>query len=112
MAELKRRGLVWLDSVTSPQTVGLSLARAAGVPHAGRAVFLDNVPERAAVDRQLANLEAAARRNGVAIGIGHPKDATIQGLRAWLPSLARKGITLVPVSALMRVETTTVARRP
>lgn len=100
MGELKRRGLLWLDSVTSSDTVGLTLARMAGVPHAGRSVFLDHVPERAAVNRQLARLEQEARTHGLAVGIGHPKDATIAALKAWLPTLAAKGIALVPVSAI------------
>jgi polysaccharide deacetylase 2 family uncharacterized protein YibQ len=111
MGELRKRGLLWLDSVTSPKTVGLALATAAGVPRAGRSVFLDNVPDTKAVMAQLAKLEAAARENGSAIGIGHPKDATISALRAWLPTLARKGITLVPLTALTETGNQTLAGR-
>ncbi|WP_313412577.1 divergent polysaccharide deacetylase family protein, partial [Rhodospirillum rubrum] len=101
MGELKKRGLLWLDSMTSANSVGLTLAEMAGVPHIGRTVFLDNLNDQAAVARQLAKLEAAARQHGVAVGIGHPRDGTIGALSVWLPALAAKGITLVPISALV-----------
>ncbi len=109
MAELKRRGLMWLDSVTSAQSVGLAVADNAGVPHVGRNVFLDNTPEEGAVMRQLKELESVAREHGTAVGIGHPKDATIAALRKWLPTLAKKGFTLVPISALAQPRSAAVA---
>ena len=43
MAELKRRGLLFLDSRTTGATVGPALAREYEVPLAQRNVFLDNV---------------------------------------------------------------------
>ncbi|WP_413203489.1 divergent polysaccharide deacetylase family protein [Rhodospirillum sp. A1_3_36] len=102
MGELKKRGLLWLDSMTAANSVGLPVAAMAQVPRVGRNVFLDNVPEKDAVLRQLAKLEETAKAHGMAVGIGHPKDATIAALRVWLPSLRRKGITLVPISSLVK----------
>ncbi|MCF8483451.1 MAG: divergent polysaccharide deacetylase family protein [Rhodospirillum sp.] len=101
MGELRKRGLLWLDSMTAANSVGLPIAAMADVPRVGRNVFLDNLPDKAAVLRQLARLEEAAKAHGMAVGIGHPKDATIAALRVWLPSLRRKGITLVPISTLV-----------
>ncbi|WP_338126230.1 divergent polysaccharide deacetylase family protein [Rhodospirillum rubrum] len=109
MGELKKRGLLWLDSMTSANSVGLALAEMAGVPHIGRTVFLDNLNDQAAVARQLAKLEAAARQHGVAVGIGHPRDGTIGALSVWLPALAAKGITLVPISALVTAKNAELA---
>jgi uncharacterized protein len=43
-----------------------------------------------------------ARQHGSAIAIGHPHDATIAALKAWLPLLGEKGFVLVPVSAVVR----------
>jgi uncharacterized protein len=102
MAELKRRGLLFLDSRTTAASAGTREAAAAGVPYAARDVFLDDVPSRPAIDRQLALAERVARRNGSAIAIGHGHDPTIAALRAWLPSLRRKGLVLVPLSAVVR----------
>jgi len=100
-AELKARGLLFLDSRTTAGTRAYDRARAAGVPAAARGVFLDRVPSAEAVARSLAELEVRARKHGQAIAIGHPHDVTLDALEAWLPTLAAKGLQLAPVSALV-----------
>ncbi|HEX6143041.1 MAG TPA: divergent polysaccharide deacetylase family protein [Geminicoccaceae bacterium] len=105
MDELRRRDLLFLDSKTTSFSVGIGAARDAGVPHAQRDVFLDNDPEYGAVLRQLRATEAVARRNGFAIAIGHPNDATIAALRRWLPELPGRGFALVPVSTIVALRT-------
>jgi polysaccharide deacetylase 2 family uncharacterized protein YibQ len=101
MAALRERGLFFLDSRTTPHSVGLAQAEAAGVPHAGRDIFLDDDMAAPAVAGELAKTEAVARRNGVAIAIGHPHEATIAELRRWLPLVAGRGFRLVPMSAVI-----------
>jgi polysaccharide deacetylase 2 family uncharacterized protein YibQ len=101
MEVLRERGLIFLDSRTTGATVGPRLAHEAGVPLAQRNVFLDNTNEPGAVRAQLAELERIARRHGFAVAIGHPRDATIQVLAEWLPTLNAKGLVLVPLSALI-----------
>jgi polysaccharide deacetylase 2 family uncharacterized protein YibQ len=102
IAELKARGLLFLDSRTTAATVGFSLARAEGVPTAARDVFLDNEASGPAIARQLREVEAVARRRGSAIAIGHPHDATLAALAPWLAGLAKRDLVLVPVSAIVR----------
>jgi uncharacterized protein len=109
MAELRRRGLLFLDSKTTATSAGMREAAANGVPHAARDVFLDDDPIRAAIDRQLARVERVARHSGSAIAIGHGHDPTIAALRSWLPTLREKGFALVPLSALVRRRMTTAA---
>jgi uncharacterized protein len=82
MAELKARGLLWLDSKTIGDTAGPAAAKAVGVPYVERDVFLDNVKTVDAVTAQLEQLAATANAHGSAIGIGHPNDATIAALRS------------------------------
>ncbi len=101
MAVLKRRGLLFLDSRTTAETVAVSLAREMGVAHLSRDLFLDHGrPGRAAVEENLAALEALARQRGAAVAIGHPNAVTLAALAAWLPGLAARGIALAPVSAV------------
>ncbi len=100
LEELGRRGLMFLDSRTTPRTVSRSLARRFGVPFAERNIFLDNVNDVAAVRARLIELEDLARRRGSAIAIGHPRDATLEALARWLPLAKARGFLLVPVSAL------------
>jgi len=102
IAELRARGLLFLDSRTTAKSVGFRLAAADGVPCAARDVFLDDDLAPAAIARQLAEVEAVVRRRGSAIAIGHAHDTTLAALRTWLPSLAGKGFDLVPLTAVVR----------
>ncbi len=101
MRELAGRGLMFLDSVTTGKSVAAEVARQAGVPFAARQVFLDNTQTEASIRAQLDEVEQIARRHGSAIAIGHPHDATIAALSAWLPTLAAHGFALVPVTAIV-----------
>jgi polysaccharide deacetylase 2 family uncharacterized protein YibQ len=103
LEELKARGLLFLDSRTAGATVGPALAQSMDVPHAVRDIFLDNDPSPVAVRAQLRELEAAARRRGHAVAIGHPHDGTIEALAAWLPDVSARGFTVVPISAIVRL---------
>ena len=101
MKDLAARGLLFVDSRTIAGSVAAQAAAAQGVPQISRDVFLDDVAERGAVERQLAETERVARVHGLAVAIGHPKAATIAALRAWLPTLAAKGFVMEPVSAVV-----------
>jgi len=102
MAEIHRRRLLFLDSRTIGGSVAPGLAQQEGVPFLERSIFLDHDPSRATVDRQLAQLEREAQKHGHAIAIGHPRDATIAGLAAWLRPAQARGLALVPASAILR----------
>ncbi|HLO78681.1 MAG TPA: divergent polysaccharide deacetylase family protein [Magnetospirillum sp.] len=102
MEELKKRGLLFVDSVTTEKSVGPELAKSYGVPFAARNVFIDNEQSVGAVLVQLQKAEAHARKTGAAIAIGHPHDSTIEALAQWLPGLDAKGFVLVPVTAIVK----------
>ncbi|KAA0682669.1 divergent polysaccharide deacetylase family protein [Azospirillum brasilense] len=102
LGEIARRGLLWLDSRTTAKSAGLTLARELQMPFAGRDIFLDNEMTVSAVRGQLAKTEQVARKQGYAIAIGHPHDATIDALASWMPEVQKRGFVLVPVSAVVR----------
>jgi polysaccharide deacetylase 2 family uncharacterized protein YibQ len=102
MDELKKRGLLFIDSRTTASSVGYKEAAKKKIPYAVRHVFLDPMPGEAILKRQLKKLEYVASQRGYAIGIGHPRDATIKALQEWLPTLDEKRITLVPVSEIIK----------
>ncbi len=104
-AELAARGLFFVDSRTTAATVAEEVARAGNVPAVARDVFLDNEVQAAAVRARLQETEAIARRRGSAIAIGHPHDATVAALTAWMATLRERGFVLVPVSAVVRMRT-------
>jgi polysaccharide deacetylase 2 family uncharacterized protein YibQ len=102
MQDLRERGLLFIDSLTSEKSIGLAMARRYGVPTAARNVFLDDAGDLVSVEFELGKLEEVARKKGNAIAIGHPRDATIKALAAWLPKLKSKGLVLVPVTAIVK----------
>jgi len=102
MRTLKKRGLLFLDSKTTTKTRGQFLAMKLGVPHAVRDIFLDNKIEKKSIKKQLAQLEVVAKKNGTAIGIGHPYDATISELRTWIPAAKERGFVFISVAATVR----------
>lgn len=101
LGEIARRGLYFLDSVTSESSVAAQIAGALGMPHASRDVFLDHRIDAAETRRRLAQLEAVARRRGTAIAIGHPHPSTLAVLREWLRQAPERGFQVVPLSELM-----------
>ncbi|MBS0523194.1 MAG: divergent polysaccharide deacetylase family protein [Proteobacteria bacterium] len=102
LKQFRARGLLFLDSRTTPSSVGDQVAQELGVPSVARNVFLDDDEALGAVKRQLAETEAVARRQGFAVAIGHPHETTLQALAEWLPGVAGKGFALAPLSAVLR----------
>jgi len=102
MAMLKARGLFFFDSRTSGGSRGEAAARAAGVDSMGRDIFLDDDQSEAAVRRELDALVATAKRNGVAVAIGHPHAATLRLLKEWLAQ--DHGVTLATLPEAMRAK--------
>jgi polysaccharide deacetylase 2 family uncharacterized protein YibQ len=102
MATLKARHLFFFDSRTGPVSGVAQAAARAGVMTAGRDVFLDDDRAPAAVAAQLELLAREAKRNGVAIAIGHPHDVTLTLLSAWLKQ--DHGVALVPLDEAMRIK--------
>lgn len=102
LQQVRARSLLFLDSRTTPQTVGDQLAQELGVPSIARHVFLDDDEAPAAVRARLAETERLARRQGFVVAIGHPHEATLQALAEWLPTLSAKGLALAPATAALR----------
>ncbi len=102
MEALKKRGLFFVDSKTIASSVAADEAAAYGLPHGARDVFLDNQDTPEFVMKALHDLERVAQKKGYAVAIGHPKTATINALREWLPTLEKKGFVLVPAGDVVR----------
>ncbi|MFA9459766.1 divergent polysaccharide deacetylase family protein [Thiohalorhabdus sp. Cl-TMA] len=103
MEALGRSGLFFIDSRTTADTHALEQAHAAGVPSAGRDIFLDHRPTEEFVRRQFQRLMEEARAQGTAIAIGHPHPATLKVLRELLPATSAMGVEIVPVREVVAV---------
>lgn len=101
MARLRSEGLLFVDSLTTPRSMGERAAKALGVPFVARDIFLDNEQDEDYILRQLASTEKIAQMRGYAIAIGHPYTVTLDVLEKWQDGLAFKGFELVPISKIM-----------
>jgi hypothetical protein len=101
LEDLHERGLMFLDSRTTAETVGPRIARELGMPVVERDVFLDNDERADQVMQRLRETERVAEKKGHAIAIGHPHDGTLDALSTWLPEVQSRGFILVPVSAIV-----------
>ena len=97
-------GLYFIDSRTTVATVAEQVAKEHRLPSGRRDVFLDNARHPEMIRAQFARLVQKARKNGSAIGIGHPYPETIAVLRDQLPNLDRRGVRLVSVSRLLEIQ--------
>ncbi|HEX7182791.1 MAG TPA: divergent polysaccharide deacetylase family protein [Thermoanaerobaculia bacterium] len=98
---LASRGLFFLDSRTSADSVGYRTALSKGVPAAERQVFLDRDPRPEAIQEQFERLLQVARERGAAVAIGHPYPETLMVLASMVPKAREKGYEFVPVSYLL-----------
>lgn len=110
LTEIKKRGLFFVDSLTSPRSVCRTVANQLGVPFAARDVFLDDPHEGHARPRaiyiadQLQKAVSVARRKGWCIAIGHPHHTTLDVLAREMPRLESEGVRFVPASQIVRDE--------
>ncbi len=100
LSVLKQRGLFFIDSFTTLESLSRSCARSLQIPFAQRDVFLDHFHEPNFVRKQIKLLIRIANTYGEAIGIGHPHPITYEVLQQALPEL-RKKVKLVPASEVV-----------
>jgi hypothetical protein len=101
MKELTHRKLFFLDSFTSPKSVGYSLAKEFKIPAGRRDIFLDHEISETAIRAQLKKAIRKARVEGSAIAIGHPHEATLRVLASEAQRFKEEKVAVVPAGELM-----------
>ncbi|MGD8740875.1 MAG: divergent polysaccharide deacetylase family protein [Desulfobacterales bacterium] len=94
---LKKRGLFFIDSRTTAESLCEPSARLFQVPFAQRDVFIDHRLKADFIRKQIKELIRIAKKNGEAVGIMHPHSTTLQVLQEMLPELKGQ-VHLVPAS--------------
>ncbi len=102
MEILKKRQMYFVDSKTTPKSVGKKVAEEYGVPYVARDVFLDNENEYDYVMSQLLSLEQIAKKKGFVVAIGHPKTQTYKALKDWLEHLDKDKFEIIQVKELLK----------
>ncbi len=98
---MHEKGMFFIDSRTTGQSVVRSVAGRVGVPSAVRDIFLDNVADVEAISSQIRKLVRLAERRGRAIGICHPYPETIEALRRESGLLQNGSVEVVFASKLV-----------
>jgi polysaccharide deacetylase 2 family uncharacterized protein YibQ len=110
MTHLARRDLFFLDSRTIGNTVAYDVAEEQQIPALRRDVFLDHFPNERAIAAAFTRALGIANRQGHAIIIAHPHEATIRFLERRLQNLP-PGVRLVKLYDLVnRQRRVTLAR--
>ncbi|HEY3283486.1 MAG TPA: divergent polysaccharide deacetylase family protein [Armatimonadota bacterium] len=103
LQEMRDRDLFFLDSRTADRTVVSAVADELGVPHLARdGRFLDDGGRTGDTYDIVLELGEIARRQGHAIGIGHPHAGTARAIARALPELAARGVRIVPITDLLK----------
>jgi polysaccharide deacetylase 2 family uncharacterized protein YibQ len=114
---LRDKGLFYIDSRTTADTIARSSAAQQHLPFAERDIFIDHYDDPDFIRSQFERLIKRAQRQGYAVAIGHPHAYTLKALQEHLPALKKK-VRLVPASMLVHTvwqdesQSTQIAHRP
>ena len=99
---LKDRGKYFIDSRTSSLTIGEKTMVSFGVPTARRNIFLDNNNDLDKIEEQMNKLANSAKKNGVAVGLGHARKNTLSVIEKIVPDLLDKGFVFQFASQVVK----------
>ena len=98
---VRNRGLFFIDSLTTGHSTAYACARQMGVSTKRRDLFLDNQREVSSVVRQMKRLRIRAQKHGSAIGIGHPRPDTAEGIMRFLETPESMDVAFVYISQMV-----------
>jgi uncharacterized protein len=102
LAEIQKRGLLYLEDNSATLTASQDIAKQIRLPLRKGELVIDADPNRDSIMAALELLEAQARSNGSAIGTGSGLAITTDTVREWAAGLRERGFVLVPVSAIYK----------
>ncbi len=98
---IKARGLLFLDSRSSDQSIAAKMASDMGMPTTFNSRFIDAEASRDAIDGELDEVEKLAKKTGFAVAMGTAYPVTMERVAAWVPKAEQRGFAIAPVSALV-----------
>lgn len=101
LKKIDKRGLFFVDSLTSNKSTGYKIAKKLGIRAFQRDIFLDSkFRGKDYVKKQLNSLVKKAEKRGYAVGICHPYPQTIQALTEELPKLS-ESVDIATISSIV-----------
>ncbi len=102
LAELKKRGLYFMEDSPPQKSAASDVGRIVGLSVLAPQIVIDANGDAKTIAKALAQLEEEARQSGIAIGTGTGLEVTIEEVQEWAKSLNDRGILLIPLSAAFR----------
>ncbi len=98
ISELKKQGLFFIDSLTTPKSVGFKFAKAKNLKALRRDLFLDYKDDPHEIEVQWKKLVKISRERGYAVALAHSRKNTLEFLQKTLKN--NNEVTVVPISQL------------
>ena len=101
LEQLKKKGLFFLDSLTTKNSKGIQVAREIGLRHGKRDIFLDNNCDFKDTLDILHRIAEKQDEWSTMVIIGHPHESTIRAISEALSVFRDRQIQIVPLSDLV-----------
>jgi uncharacterized protein len=101
MTYLARRGVLFYDNGAASHSAAPDVAARSGTAFAQATSTIDTIQTAMEIDRELSELENAARAHGSASGAGFLYPVTVERVAQWAQGLPGRGFVLVPASAIV-----------
>ncbi len=100
LGEMKRRGLMFLDSSIASDGggQGAKLSVVLGLPNVRATGWIDDDPSRISIAARLNQITVATKKAGLGVAIGRLYPVTIEMIVAWMRRLRAEGVTAVPIT--------------
>jgi uncharacterized protein len=100
LAELSRRGLLYLDDGASTRSVAPKVADALKAPFIKADIVIDAKANWSDIDTALERLERLALERNYAVGVASALPVSIERIARWAKGVEARGIRVVPLSAI------------
>ncbi len=101
LMDLKNKDMIFIDSLTTPDSKGYQTALKLGMRTAQRDMFLDHsAKDSKYVKEQIRKLVEISKKNGYAVGICHPYPGTVKALSEMIPEISTQ-VEVVSISNII-----------
>ena len=103
MNVIKKNEYIYVDSLTSTNSVAGEIAKKNKIPFLKRDIFLDNNTDLEYITKKFFELIALAKKEGTALAIAHPHSNTIKILSEFLQDIDTYGVKLIGIKSLIKI---------
>ncbi|MCF6320308.1 MAG: divergent polysaccharide deacetylase family protein [Rhizobiaceae bacterium] len=101
--EISARGLMFVDDGSIRNSMAQKISKSVKLPFVRATMTIDTLRTRTAIRKKLEELEAIAKRTGIAIGVASAFPDSIAQIARFLKNAEKRGLELTPVSAIASV---------